>query len=73
MVYEREEGPVPDALACADMTVGPLGQRMSFEERLAEILNRYPESDPVHRAIVRGRADLEAAVRRAEARVAAAG
>jgi hypothetical protein len=72
-VYEREVGPVMDVLTCADMTVGPLGQRVTFEERIAEILDRYPQSDPVNRAIRHGRVELEAAVRRAEARLAATG
>jgi hypothetical protein len=50
--YVYEVGPVMDALTCADMTVGPQGQRVTVEERIAEILDRYPESDPVHRAIM---------------------
>jgi hypothetical protein len=62
-----------DVLTCADMTVGPQGERVTFEERIAEILDRYPEGDPVHRAIVRARGELEAAVRRAEARRAVTG
>jgi hypothetical protein len=62
-----------DALTCADLTVGPQGQRVTLEERIAEILDRYPESDPVHRAIMHARVELEAAVRRAEARLAIAG
>jgi hypothetical protein len=69
-VYGREVGPVMDALTCADMTVGPEGQRVTFEQRIAEILDRYPEDDPVHRAIMRARVELESAVRRAEARLA---
>jgi HD superfamily phosphodiesterase len=71
--YEREVGSVMDALTCADMTVGPEGQRITFEQRIAEILDRYPQDDPVHRAIKRARVELESAVRRAEARVALAG
>jgi putative nucleotidyltransferase with HDIG domain len=71
--YERETGPVMDALTCADMTVGPEGQLVTFEQRIAEILDRYPQDDPVHRAIMRAQVELESAVRRAEARVALAG
>jgi hypothetical protein len=71
--YEREVGPVMDALTCADMTVGPQGERVAFEERIAEISNRYSEDDPVYRAIMRAQVELEAAVRRAEARLAVAG
>jgi hypothetical protein len=72
-VYEREVGPVMDALTCADMTVGPEGQPVTFEQRVAEVLDRYPEEDPVHRAIMRARVELESAVHRAEARLAAVG
>jgi putative nucleotidyltransferase with HDIG domain len=72
-VYEREVGPVMDALTCADMTVGPEGKRVTLEQRISEILDRYPEDDPVHRAIVRARVELESAQRRAEARLADVG
>jgi HD domain len=72
-IYEREVGPVMDALTCADMTVGPRGQWLTLEERIAEILDRYPESDPVHRAIVRARVELETSVRRAETRLTVPG
>jgi putative nucleotidyltransferase with HDIG domain len=33
--FERENGPVVDALTCADMTVGPQGTQVTFEERTA--------------------------------------
>jgi predicted hydrolase (HD superfamily) len=67
--YECEVSPVMDALTCADMTVGPQGERVAFEERIGEVLDRYPETDPVHRAITRARGELSASVRRAEARL----
>jgi len=41
------------ALTYADLTTSPTGQTVSVEERLAEILVRYPPADPVHRAIAR--------------------
>lgn len=72
-VYERGVGPVMDALTCADMTVGPEGQRVTLEQRIVEVLNRYSVDDPVHRAIMRARVELESAVRRAEARLAVVG
>ena len=55
-----------DALAFADMTIGPTGQVVSVENRLAEILNRYGPSDPVHKAISKARVDLMTAVNRIE-------
>jgi hypothetical protein len=38
--FEREDGPLMDALIYADMTTGPAGQRLTFEARIAEILAR---------------------------------
>ena len=51
--FEPEDGPLLDALTYADMTTGPAGQRVAFDERIAEILERYSPDDPVHRAIER--------------------
>lgn len=39
-----------DALILCDMTVGPRGQRMTVDERIAETLVRYAPDHPVHRA-----------------------
>jgi HD domain len=47
--FEREDSPVVDALVYADMTTGPAGQRLTFEARIAEILERYPADHPVYR------------------------
>jgi hypothetical protein len=62
--FPAEEGPVMDALIYADMTTGPAGEPMTLEQRVDEILRRYPPDDPVHRAIVRARPLLQAAVER---------
>ncbi len=70
--YELEQSPTMDALVYADMTTGPQGQRMTCDERLSEILRRYPESDPVHRAIRRATPVLHAAVARMMERLKAA-
>jgi hypothetical protein len=40
------------------------GHRLTLEARIAEILERYPADDPVHRAISRSRPVLAAAVER---------
>lgn len=68
--YELEVGPVADALIFADMTTGPTGKAVSVEDRLSEILRRYSEDDPVHRAISEASTEIEAAVSRAELRLA---
>jgi HD domain len=69
--FEPENGPVLDALTYADMTTGPAGQRVPFEERIAEILDRYPPDDPVHRANRRSRPVLQEAVDRTLTRLGA--
>jgi hypothetical protein len=46
------------------MTTGPAGEAMTLEERVGEILGRYPPEDPVHRAIRRAHPMLQAAVDR---------
>lgn len=67
--YPREEGPAADALTWADMTTSPTGETVTFEERLAEVLERYPPDDPVHRAMVKAADELAATVQRVEQHV----
>jgi hypothetical protein len=67
--FPVEEGPVMDALTFADMTTGPAGQPMTLDQRVDEILRRYPPDDPVHRAIVRAQPQLEAAIERTRRRL----
>lgn len=62
--FALEEGPVPDALATADLTIGPQGQAMTFDARITEILDRYPPHSPVHQAIHRARPTLAMQVSR---------
>ncbi len=69
--YPLEESPVMDALVYADMTTGPQGQRLTFDERIEEILTRYPPESEVHRAITKARPVLAEHVARVEARLAA--
>ncbi|MGW4395147.1 HD domain-containing protein [Amycolatopsis nivea] len=61
-----------DALVTADLTIGPNGERVSYDERISEILSRYPASDPVHRAWVVAAPVMRAAVERTERRLDAA-
>ncbi|AVT34928.1 phosphohydrolase [Plantactinospora sp. BC1] len=68
--FEREEGPVTDALCYADMTTGPDGQSFEVLERLAEICSRYGPEHLVTRFINRAEPEIVAAVRRTEQRLA---
>ena len=67
--FPVEDGPVMDALTFADMTTGPAGEPMTLEERIGEVQRRYPRDDPVHRAIVRARPELQAAIDRTQRRL----
>jgi putative nucleotidyltransferase with HDIG domain len=57
--------PVADALAAADLTIGPDGNPMTVHERIAEILIRYPSDSPVHHAVRAAQASLISQVTRA--------
>ncbi len=50
--FEPAHSDLTDALIYCDMTAGPDGQRMSVEQRLADIHARYGPGDPVSRALV---------------------
>ena len=39
------------AITYCDFTTGPLGERLSPEERITEILSRYEPGSAVHRAV----------------------
>jgi len=67
--FPVEDSPVMDALVYADMTTGPAGEPMTLDQRVDEILRRYPPDDPVHRAIIRARPLLQAAVERTRRRL----
>ena len=60
-------GELLDTLVLLDMTTGPTGERVSVDERVADILSRYRPSDPVFRAISRsGQFLRESAARAAQ-------
>jgi hypothetical protein len=44
--YPREETMVSDALTYADQTVGPDGERMTVEQRMADMLHRHGPDSP---------------------------
>jgi hypothetical protein len=67
--FPVEDGPVMDALTFADMTTGPAGQPMTLAQRIEEVQHRYRSDDPVHRAIVRARPLLQAAIDRTQQRL----
>ncbi len=60
------------ALAWADLTSSPVGERCSAEERLAEILGRYPPDSIVHCTVVASREFLLSTAARIDARVGCA-
>lgn len=55
-----------DAITWADITSSPTGESVGPEERLAEILIRYPAGSLVHRSITACRSELLAAAARVE-------
>lgn len=67
--FPRADGPLLDALIYADMTTGPDGRPLNFDERMDEILTRYKPGGPVHRAITNARPYLGAAIKRVQARL----
>jgi predicted hydrolase (HD superfamily) len=48
--FPFEDSPLLDALVAADLTTGPAGEPLTYDERVSEILKRYRPDDPVHRA-----------------------
>lgn len=67
--FNCEDSPVMDALVTADLTTGPSGEQLAYRQRIAEILDRYPPDDPVHRAWLRAADPLETSVIRTHGRV----
>jgi hypothetical protein len=60
------ESPAHDALATADLTTGPGGEPLTYDQRVTDILDRYPERDAVHRTWVKAAPILRGAVQRTE-------
>ena len=60
-----------DALTYCDMTTDPGGQPTTVDERLGEILQRYPVEDPVHRAISAASPEITGTAERVVARLSA--
>lgn len=58
-----------DALTYCDMTSGPEGQRVTLDERLAEVTDRYGPGHVVTKAITEAAGYLREAVTRTQARI----
>ena len=69
--FPFEESPAHDALATADLTTGPGGEPLTYDQRVTDILARYPENDAVHRTWVKAGPIFRAAVQRTQALLAA--
>ncbi|MFB8763742.1 HD domain-containing protein [Nocardiopsis alba] len=76
-VLKEEFAPPPsdllDALTYSDMTTGPDGTHVPVEQRLSEILDRYPPEHLVHRSISRSSPLLTASVRSVQRHLAKVG
>ena len=60
--FPREQSPVADALIYCDLTAGPTGVRVSFEERIEEVFSRYGENDIVTLALRQAKPSLALAI-----------
>jgi hypothetical protein len=71
--FPDECSEVRDAVWYCDMTTSPVGKPVVFEDRLAEIRERYGPHHTVPRAIGAEADEIQAAVRRTELRALRAG
>jgi hypothetical protein len=67
------DSPLEQALTYCDLTTGPDGRRVTLEDRLAEIMDRYGPEHTVSRAMSQCRAELERACSDTQRRLARAG
>lgn len=70
--YPREDTRVYDALVYCDLTTGPDGKTMTFEDRIREVHERYGEGD-ISRALRMAEPYLKAAVDRISQAINASG
>jgi hypothetical protein len=66
--YEHEQSWVSDALTYCDLTTGPTGLPMTFEDRVAEVEQRYQEGEIVD-ALRQATPYLVAAIKRTKGRL----
>jgi hypothetical protein len=62
----HEHSAIADALTYCDMTTGPTGLQISFEERLADIFQRYDKTHIVYQAMHEAIPPLADAIRSME-------
>jgi HD domain len=62
--FQPEHSAIADALTYCDMTTGPTGLHISFEERLADIFQRYDEAHIINRAFHQAIPSLAQAIMR---------
>jgi len=71
-VFEPPQQELLDVVTFADLTSGPDGAEVTVDERLREILRRYPDDHVVHEAIERSSPSLRAVAARMQTRLARA-
>lgn len=64
--FQPEHSAIADALTYCDMITGPTGLEVPFEERIADIFQRYGETHIVNRAIHQAIPFLEQAITRTQ-------
>lgn len=57
-LFDPPDAQALDILTMIDLSVGPDGSSVMDRQRIAEILNRYSDEDPVHLAVTRSQHDL---------------
>lgn len=68
--FTADRSVVADALTYCDMTTGPTGATVTVEDRLVEVVHRYPEGHPVHEAMSIASPQIIATVASIEVRLA---
>ena len=68
--FEAEESATYDALVFCDMTTGPTGKTVNFEERISDIYERYRPDHAVSVALALSRPSLASCYDRTLARLA---
>src|SRR3954470_7094371 len=56
--FDRPPDELLDLLTTADLTISPDGEEVDADQRLAEILRRYPSDHAVHRAVAKSAPSL---------------
>jgi HD superfamily phosphodiesterase len=63
-VFELEDSSMMDALVTADLTTGPDGTSLIYDQRMDEILRRYEVDHPVHKTWLKARHLLAPCIQR---------